>query len=257
MQLSIGHWIVLGLGAFLVGFSKTGITGLGILAVAMFALALPAVLSTGAILPILISGDIVAVSLYRRHAVWSHLWRLVPWAATGIVCGAIAVAELKKAVPDHIQADHFMSRVIGAIVLTIIGLHLWRQQKSRTSDGELPLPNTLWFAAIMGLLAGFTSMIANAAGPIMIIYLLSMRLPKMEFMGTGAWYFLLMNCFKVPFSAHNGQMDRHTLALDAVLLPFALLGTLTGRAVIHKIDQGLFESVALVLAVGAAVKLIW
>src|SRR6476661_4170882 len=94
MHLALWQWAILVTAAFLIGVSKTGITGLGTFAVALFALALPARSSVGVVLLILISADIIAVTIYRHHAIWSHLWRLFPWAAIGIILGYFAVGRI-------------------------------------------------------------------------------------------------------------------------------------------------------------------
>ena len=89
------QWTLVVLGAFLAGVAKTGIAGLGILTLAIYANILPSKESTGIILPMLICADVVAVVAYRRHAVWSYLWRLFPWVAAGVVAGLAALLRLR------------------------------------------------------------------------------------------------------------------------------------------------------------------
>lgn len=242
-NLAWWQWVFAVTGAILVGLSKTGIPGIGIFAVALFALVYPAREATGLVLPLLILADIVAVRTYHRHAVWSHLWRLFPWAAVGIVIGYFTMGYLDS------QA---IARLIGAILLAMVGLHLWRKTLK-----EEDIPSGILFAASMGLLAGFTTMVANAAGPIMVLYLLAMQLPKMAFIGTGAWYFFILNSFKVPFGVNLGIIAGNSLLLNGVLAPFVVGGALWGRALLPRIDQRLFESAALFLAVIAGLKLLF
>jgi uncharacterized membrane protein YfcA len=248
-QLALWQWALLLLGAFLIGVSKTGITGLGIFAVALFALSLPARESVGAVLPVLIVADVVAVTAYRRHAVWSHLLRLFPWAVTGIVVGYLALGRID---------DRQVALLVGAILLALVGLQWWRTRRLR-SGAELAdeLPHSLWFTAITGILAGFTTMVANAAGPIMVLYLLAMRLPKLAFIGTAAWYFMLLNLVKVPFSVGLGLITPATLLLDLRLAPSAILGALSGRVLIRHINQRLFEDLALILTLIGALQLLF
>ena len=250
MHLDAWQWVTLVLAAFLVGLSKTGISGIGTFAVAIFALVLPARESVGAVLPILICGDIVAVTAYRRHAVWAHLWRLFPWAAAGIILGYAALGRINA---------EGVAKLVGAILLVVVVLQWWRQCSANRQGGkaERHVPHRLWFVAAVGMLAGFTTMVANAAGPIMIVYLLAMRLPKMEFIGTGAWYFLLLNLFKVPFSSQLGLINPASLLLDLRLAPVAVVGALAGRALIPFIDQALFETLALVFTFLAALRLVF
>ena len=249
MDLTAWQWALLILGAFLIGLSKPCIVGLGILAVAIFALVLPARESVGVVLLILISADVVAVAAYRRHAVVAHVARLFPWAAAGIVAGYAAMGRID---------DRQVAKLVGGILLTLVVLQWWRQTRARRTAEPAPedIPTGLWFAATTGVLAGFTTMVANAAGPIMILYLLAMRLPKMQFIGTAAWYFLLLNLFKVPFSFHLGLINPASLLLDLKLAPVAVVGALSGRAIIRFIDQALFEMLALTFTVVAAVRLL-
>jgi uncharacterized membrane protein YfcA len=136
----------------------------------------------------------------------------------------------------------------------MVGLHLWRQRQAEQL-GAL-VPHTWWFAAITGVLAGFTTMVANAAGPVMVLYLLAVGLPKLAFVGTGAWFFMLVNAFKVPFSAKLGLITVSSLQMDALLAIPMIPGALLGPVVLRLLNQRLFEWMALVLTVAAAVRLV-
>lgn len=261
MQLEIWQWAIAMLGALLIGLSKTGIAGIGTFAVAIFALIydqqnLPVQASAGAVLPILIAADVVAVKAYHRHAIWSHLWRLMPWAVAGIILGFFALRVLDT-LPDKPAANRIISLLISGILLVMVVLQIWKSRGQNVPDSPEDVSHSIWFIATMGMLAGFTTMVANAAGPIMIMYLLAMRLPKMEFIGTGAWYFLILNCFKVPFSYDLGYINGPSVHLDLVLIPFAIAGALFGRYIIRFIDQKLFENLALAFTVIAALKLFY
>lgn len=243
--MTLTQMVVLALGAFFTGLSKTGLAGVSVLTVALFANALPARASTGALLPLLLCADLFGVAFYRKHADWSHLLKLFPWVAIGILAGTFALDKVSNA---QVQ------RMIGVILLTMVTLHIWRQRQDDALAARLP--HALWFTAAMGLLAGFTTMVANAAGPVMILYLLAVGLPKLSFIGTGAWFFLLVNAFKVPFSVHLGLINGESLMLDAVLLLPMVPGALLGPVIVRRMNQNVFENVALVLAVVAAFKLI-
>ncbi len=238
------QWALAVVGALAIGLAKTGINGLGMLAVVVFANLLPARQASGVVLPMLVLADIVAVASYRQHTVWSHLWRLFPWTAAGIVAGYFALGRIN---------DRQASVLIGVIILVMLGMHLWRRSRPAAAEAEHPA----WFAPTIGVLAGFTTLVANAAGPLMAIYLLAMRLPKMEYMGTGATFYLLMNLFKVPFMAHLGLVSASSLGLNAVLAPAVLVGALLGRKLLARIDQKLFEQLALGLAALAGLKLLF
>jgi uncharacterized membrane protein YfcA len=245
MHLELWQWALGALGAFLVGISKTGIPGLGILSVAIFALVFPARESVGLVLVILICGDLVAVTTYRRDASWSHLLRLFPWAAAGVVLGYFALGRVN---------DSQMRHLIGAILLGLVVFQYIRSRRPAAGDGEAPPPP--WLAPIAGVTAGFTTMVANAAGPVMVLYLLAMRLPKLLFIGTAAWYFLLLNLFKVPFSASLGLINPASLGVSLLLGPFAMLGALIGRPIAERLNQRVFELIALGLTFVAALLMI-
>lgn len=239
------QWALLALGAVAAGFSKTGIPGVSILFVAVFANIMPARQATGIVLPLLIFADLFAVAVYRRNLEWRRVGTLLPWAVAGVAGGWLALGLID---------DEQTRRVIGAIVAVMLAVHLWRNY--RRAD-ELAARAPAWFGPAAGLLAGFTTMVANAAGPVMTLYLLAMRLTKLEFLGTGAAFFLLINWIKVPFSAQLHLINAATLGVNLKLLPAVAVGALSGRWVAARINQKWFENAALALTAVAAVKLLF
>lgn len=244
MQLELWQWILGACGAFLVGLSKTGIPGLGILNVAIFALVFPARESVGIVLVILICGDIVAASTYRRDVSWPHLWRLFPWAAAGVVLGFFALDRI-----DDVQ----LRRLIGGVLIALVVLQFVRSRRPQTEANRPPHPA---LAPLAGITAGFATMVANAAGPIMVLYLLTMRLPKLIFVGTTAWYFLVLNIFKTPFSAALGLINPHSLFLSLSFGVFAVIGAFFGRPIVERINQRVFEYTALILTFVAGLNML-
>jgi hypothetical protein len=238
------QWVLGAVAAFLIGVAKTGISGLGIFAIVIFASVLPARESVGIVLAILIAADLVAVIIYRREAHWGHLLRLFPWAAAGVVVGALTTGRID---------NELMRLLIGAIVVALSVLQFVRSRRGTPNEERVWPP---WLSAATGLLAGFTTMVANAAGPLMVIYLLAMRLPKLVFIGTTAWFFLVLNLFKVPFSFGLGLISLQSLGLSAQLILFAIVGALVGRPLVARIDQQLFEHIALALSFVAGVRLL-
>ncbi|MFA5205575.1 MAG: sulfite exporter TauE/SafE family protein [Lentisphaeria bacterium] len=244
-ELGSWGWGVLALAALLLGMAKTGVPGLGILAVPLVAWVMPARASTGLLLPMLLLADCFAVAHYRRHAAWPHLLRLLPWTLAGIVLGCVALGRID---------DARLRPLIGGVVLAMLGVQAWRQWRA---GGVVPEPPGHWlFAAGMGLLAGATTMLANAAGPVMILYLLAMRLPKLEFLGTSAWFFLLVNGLKVPFSVGLGLITRESLVVNLVLVPVIITGAMLGLPVARRLPERGFTLAAQLLTVLAALKLL-
>jgi hypothetical protein len=239
------QWAGMVLAALIAGLSKGGVVGLGILVAAVMANVLPARQASGFVLPLLIVGDFAGIGMFRRHAQWPQLWRLLPWTVAGVVFGYLALGRI-----DDRQAQ----LLIGAIVLVLVVLHLgWKRW---APQGDAAATRAGWLAPAAGVLAGFTTLVANAAGPVMIIYLLARRMPKLEFLGTSAWFFLVLNLFKVPFMAHLGLIDGASLRVNLLLVPVVLLGAQAGRWLVRRLDQRKFELVALGLTIVAGVKLL-
>ena len=242
LEFTTTHWLI-GLAAgFLVGFTKTGMPGLGMLIVALLAMVFPAKLSVGTLLPLLLIGDVFAIAKYRRHAQWGTLLRLLPFVLTGMVPARLFLA----AVPEQPFKLSLGILVLGMILLDRLRRHFrWEN-----------VPKSILFVATMGILAGFATTIGNVAGPIMSVYLLSMGLDKHKFMGTGAWYYLVVNALKVPIFVNLGMITADTLRFDLIAAPLVALGALAGILALPRIPQKAFTGVVLSLAALAAVSLI-
>ncbi|MDP9084139.1 MAG: sulfite exporter TauE/SafE family protein [Pseudomonadota bacterium] len=241
------QWIFAVLGALMVGISKAGIAGLSILSVALFAHVFSSSKqASGLVLPLLIFGDLVAVIAYRAHAQWRFLWKLMPWTAAGVILGYFALGHI---------SDATARVMIGVIVVSLCAMSYWRQYLGGPTQ-PTPGPAHWAFAAALGITAGFITLIANAAGPLMAIYLVAMRLPKMQFVGTSAVFFLLLNLFKVPFMISLGLITAHGFEFNLLLAPAVLLGAWLGRWLLIRINQNLFEKVVLGLSTIAGILLI-
>lgn len=251
-DLSLLAWAALALGAVTVGISKTAIPGANI-AVALFAMVLPAKPSTAALLVLLIVADVFAVVFYRRHADWRILRGLIPPVLVGLVLGTLFLSR---------ASDALVGRVIAVILISVIvlGLVQRRRAERREKAGE-PASKTgrgAAFAqsALYGSLGGFTTMVANAAGPVMSMYFLAVRLPVTVFLGTSAWFYFVVNLSKVPFSAGLGLFSTELLLLDLALVPFVVLGALVGRLIVDKISRRMFEWTVISLSILGAVYLL-
>ncbi|MHB9138525.1 MAG: sulfite exporter TauE/SafE family protein [Victivallaceae bacterium] len=229
--------------AFMVGISKTGVPGLGILVVSMMAMSFPAKESTGLLLLLLGAADVFAVAYYRRHAHWALVLKLLPWALAGIGAGSIVLRYLD---------DKQLRPVIGFIILAMLAINYWR---TRLPAKTVTIPHHWLFAAVMGFTAGLTTQISNAAGPVMAIYLLAMQLPKNEYIGTGAWYFLILNWLKIPLFALDGRITMSAVHADLAMIPLLALGAGVGILILHKIPQRWFEVMIQLLALAAALRL--
>jgi len=214
--LSQWQWIVAFLCAVMIGMSKTGISGIGLAVVPILAAIFGGKPSVGLLLPILIFADIFAVTYYNRHAEWKHVLKLLPWAIAGILIALFV---------GHQVSDRLFKQIIGIVVIVGIGLMIWRDLRRK----QIRIPDHWGFPALLGLSGGFATMIGNAAGPILIMYLLSMRLPKNKFIGTGAWFFFIVNVLKVPLHITVWKtINWESFIFDVLMIPGIIFGAFLG-----------------------------
>jgi len=237
--------IVLMIAAVLIGINKTGLPGLGLLPVVMLANTFPVGLSTGIQLGMLALADLPAAWYYRKTVNRSQLLRLIPMALVGILCGHLVLHWIKD--------DWTLNLLIGAVILALC---LFGLLKDFILKDKEKIPTHWSFAAFFGLLAGFTTQVANAAGPVMAIYLIAMRFEKKEYMGTAAWYFMILNWTKVPIFMYEGRITLASVRADLAMIPLLLVGAAVGIWMLKKMPQKLFEKIVLILAAAAAVKLL-
>jgi len=244
-DMSTGDLLLGAASAVLVGFSKTGVPGAAIPAVALMAEAFhdDAKLSVGAMLPLLIIGDLFAIALYRRHADWRRLLDLFPYVVAGMVPGYLVLWRLP---------GEGLRVLLGAMILVLLVLHVAGKRWGWDRVQGQPA-----FTALTGFVAGFGTTVGNAAGPVMSIFLVSRRLAKREFLGTAAWFFFFVNASKLPFFAGLGVMTWETIQFDGMLAPIIVLGAMTGAVVAKRIPQAVFDTLVLFLAGIAALRMIF
>ncbi|GAC05400.1 MAG: sulfite exporter TauE/SafE family protein [Alteromonadaceae bacterium] len=210
--------------AFLIGMSKTGVAGVALFTIPIMAIIFGGKDSSGLMLPLLVMADLFAVTYYRRHVNWSYLVKLFPSAAVGVILATL--------IGNYIDDQLFRS-VMGIIIFVSLAIMLWMETANKDA-----IPDYMWFAILMGLLGGFTSMIGNLAAAVMALYLLSMRLPKNEYIGTGAWFFLAVNVFKVPFHVFAWHtISLNSFYLNVALLPIIALGAFVGIRIVRIIPE--------------------
>lgn len=238
-------WVALLAAAVLIGVTKTAIPGFGVIAVAMFAAFLPAKTSTAIVLLLLVVADLFATVMYRKYVQWGVLWRLMPSVLVGLLLGAVFL---------HFANDGVLRRSIGIIIvgLTVIafarklgGLSVGRSQASATVQKYG-----------FGALSGFTTMVANAGGAAMSLYLLASKLPVTSFLGTSAWFFAMINLTKLPIMFGLGMFSVPVAQLALALIPGVLVGIAVGRIVGHRINQTVFEWLVLSLTLVGGVYLV-
>ncbi len=239
-ELTTSDWLWLGFSAVCVGMAKTGLSGIGMLVVPVMASVLGAKPSTGFLLPMLIMADVFAVRHYHQHAEFAYLIKLAPSTILGVIVAMF--------VGEWINDDQFR-QLLSVIILAGIAIMVFR-------SGKREIPHNIYFASIAGFLGGFTTMIGNAAGPVMTIYLLAMSLPKNNFIGTAAWFFLCVNVFKVPFHIWSWEtITWESFQMNILLFPLILIGVFIGLRVTKLIPERPYRIFLIVSTILAALKL--
>ncbi len=257
--MSIPHWLqentlftadgqvllLASIAALCIGLSKSGLSGTATLNVVLMAQAFGAKASVGLVLPLLIVADFMGYYLNRHGGSWRRIIPMVPPAILGVVAGYYLLGHI----------DNSAARpVIGWLIIALLGFKLvldhWRAAFENLVQHRL-------FAWAMGSCAGVVTMLANAAGPVMTVYLLSQRLEKKEHLGVFSRFFLFINLFKVPFSADLGIIHPRSLMTNLVLLPAVVLGILLGWQILKRIPQKPFEWTLFVLTLIAALWLVF
>lgn len=234
-QVEAHQWALAIVSGMVIGMSKAGLTGLTLMFVPLMAISFGGRASTGILLPMLCVGDIFAVAWYRRNAEWQYLLKLLPPAVVGLAAGV--------AVGGRLSDDSFRY-LLGGIILTLLGMMIWQDVRKK----EPQYPQAWWFAIVAGLAAGFTTMIGNAAGAITSVYLLSMRLPKNAFIGTAAWFFLIINLLKVPLQVFFWEnISAATLTFNALMVPAIAAGAAIGIFAAGKIRDRAYRVFVMVM----------
>lgn len=231
---------LIALSAFIIGLSKAGLKGIDMLNITIMTIVFGGKASTGIVLPLLCVADILAVKYYHRHAQWPHVMKLMPWMIIGILVGVFVGKDLNEAIFRKVMAT--------IIVLTVVIMLVIEFRKS------LLIPQNKLFVSGMGLVSGFTTMLGNLAGAFSNIYFLAMRLPKNDFIGTGAWIFLIINLFKLPFQVfYWNNITLTSLLTDLALVPFLILGFWCGIKLVARIKDDLYRQVVIVLTLIGAI----
>jgi uncharacterized membrane protein YfcA len=239
-EFSTVNLLIFFLVAIFIGMSKTGVHGAGMVAVPLLAIVFGGQLSSGVMLPLLCLADVIGVWYYHRHASWYHLRKLFPWAALGTLLGTV--------VGGAIDDEMFRTMMAVIIILSVV-IMIWLERGHKEDVPDYP-----WFAALTGTTGGFTSMIGNLAGSVMAIYFLSMRLPKNAFIGTAAWFFMVINWFKIPFHVWGWHtINWNTFLLDMIALPCIVLGAYLGVVIVKSLNEKAYRWFIIAMTLVAAV----
>lgn len=237
--------VMAGAAAVCIGLSKSGLSGTATLNVVLMAQAFGAKASVGLVLPLLIVADFMGYFINRHGGSWRQVLPMAPPAMVGVVVGWLLLGHI----------DNQAARgVIGWVIVALLAFKLLLD--ARRQD-LLALTEHRAFAWSMGLTAGITTMLANAAGPVMTVYLLSRRMEKKDHLGVFSRFFLFINLFKVPFSTNLGIIHPQSLATNLVLLPAVIFGIVSGWQILRRIPQKPFEHTLFFLTLLAAIWMLW
>ena len=233
------------LAAFCIGMSKAGFSGISLISVFLMADLYGAKNSVGITLPLLIVADLTVYPAFLKHGSWKPVWKLLPATLVGLAVGW----WLLDAISDGVAR-----KSIGVCILAMVGLQALRSWKPELSDR---LAASRLFGTSAGVTGGVTTMLANAAGPVIQLYLLSRRLPKMELIGIGARFFLLVNLLKLPLTHQLDLITRASLIENAKSLPAVFGGVFAGKWLIQRVSQRIFEWMIVVFSILAAGRLLF
>ncbi|MDR1432125.1 MAG: sulfite exporter TauE/SafE family protein [Propionibacteriaceae bacterium] len=231
-------WCVVIAAGVVIGFAKTSIGNVSLLAVVAMAQVLPVRDSTGVVLLLFLVGDLVAIWVYLKNVDWKLIVSLIVPVLVGLGLGSVFL---------NFVSDTALKKTIGVIVLVLLVIGFWPDKL-----GVQRRPVAFGY----GAMAGFTTMVANAGGPAMSLYLLAAKYDKLSFLGTTAWFFFFVNASKVPISIGLGIVRVDTALFALALAPAVLLGTWLGRILIKRIEQQTFERLVTIFVAIAALYLI-
>ena len=219
------QWALVLFAALLIGAAKTGLVGIYLISIPIFAAVFGGKSSTGVILPVLIIADVFAVISYRKDIKWKKLFGVLPWAFVGIAVALWVGSSI---------SDSVFKKLIASVVIIVLIFMLVKEISGR----ELKANNTWYLNAAIGILGGFSTMIGNAAGPILAVYFLSLDLDKNGFISTRAWFFWIINVLKLPLHILVWKtVDLHSIGFDLLLLPAIAVGSVAGFLLVKRIPE--------------------
>lgn len=233
------------LAALCIGLSKAGFSGISMVSVFLLADLYGARASVGLALPLLILADLLAYPVFIKHGSWKPVWRLLGPTLVGVLVGWWMLSWID---------DTGARRVIGICVLLMVALQGSRRWHPEVFDRCV---ETRGFGAAAGILGGFATMLANAAGPVIQLYLMARKVPKMELIGIGARFFLLVNLLKVPMNANLSLINPESLMFNLRLAPAVVVGVFGGRWLVRHVPQRAFEWMIVVFSALAGLRLIF
>ena len=246
--MDILSYIVAIVAVSLVGFGKGGMgDALGLLGVPILSFVMPAVQAAAILLPILIVMDVIALWTWRAYWNKATLLIMLPGA---MICTLIGWTTF-AIVPDYV-----MRLLIGAVALSFTGRFFYNRYLAGNVDhparANTPVRATIW-----STLSGYGSFIAHAGGAPFQVYALPLKLSPKDYTGTAVRFFAIVNAAKLVPYFMLGVLSVGNLRISAMLIPVALVATMTGAFVVKRMRPEVFYPWMYGMCALAGLKLAW
>jgi uncharacterized membrane protein YfcA len=238
--------LVGGIAVIILGLSKGGFAGIGMISTPLLALMVGPTAAAGVIFPILVVQDFIAVTMYRRTFNREILATMIPGAAVGVLL-AFAFASILPVWSIEI--------VLGVVSLLFALQQLKRQLG--TPQAQRPIQGgTRLLGMMSGIGSGFTSTIAHAGTPPFQFYVMPKGLDRDMYVGTSVLFFAATNVMKAPAFIALGQLSVAQLKTTLILLPLAVASSWAGVRLVQMIDVRKFNTVISIILLGVSVTLV-
>eukprot|EP00929_Paragymnodinium_shiwhaense_P118604 TRINITY_DN90514_c0_g1_i1.p1 TRINITY_DN90514_c0_g1~~TRINITY_DN90514_c0_g1_i1.p1 ORF type:complete len:321 (+),score=59.54 TRINITY_DN90514_c0_g1_i1:98-1060(+) len=262
---SVPYPVLLAILAFMMGLGKGGVPGSSTTSVAVNSLLAPpgrgcldAAVALG--VPITFLSDIMVVVGEIEHARWDVVTKLLPSTAAGVAMGTQLMGRL---------SESNAKLLIGCILAGILLLNFYQELQSRRraaakkddvdkgkQDDVPAYAGSLWFVSLVGIIGGFATILTNSMGPMLNVFLLTLRLEPRVFVGTRATFFTCVNTIKLAQRLYAGTLSQGLILLGCAYGVLAIAGVWASKAVVRRMSKALFMKLEYGLMTFASLKLI-
>ena len=229
-----------------IGIGKAGFGGgVGLVSPPVFAQVIPMRVLLPLMQPLLMACDVVAIRMWWRKWDPRNVRLLLPGTVIGVAIGWALLTSL---------TDRHLKVGLGVIALSFVTLQILRRTRVLTGS---PFRPVWWQGTLCGIAAGFCSILAHAAGAIIVLYLLPQRLGKEKFVATTVLYYACLNVIKVPFYVERGMLTVDVVVSALWLVPVVVLGAFLGVWMNRRVSENVFAWIVYTVVVITACKLLF